>query len=82
MLVKNKEELKTLYKKVIADKGARDLKPTRIELADAARKEKLLKSATFEKMPDVVVVVAWFDDEAIGILVTKAPQPKVCGFSD
>jgi len=62
MLIKTEDDLKALYNKVLANKGARDIKPSKIELADEAKTKKLLESSTFEKKPDMVAVTAWFDD--------------------
>ena len=82
MHIKTKDELQVLYKKVTADKGERDLKPSTVEVADDAERIKLLESATFDQKPEVVAIIASFGDEKVGILVTKGSDPKVCGFSD
>jgi len=76
-VIEDKADLEAMYEEVVAKKGARDVKPTKVEVAAGSR-------AFLEKgMPkDRVVVHLFVEDERVAVCIRPGKELKVVGFSD
>ncbi len=70
-------ELEKGYEAIVADKGKRQIKATKVEIAAGKRE---IADDVFPD--DRIVVRVWIDDEAIAICVRPGDAYKVVGFRD
>lgn len=71
------EELEAVYKKIAEDKGARDMKPTSVEVVEDV--QEVVKNCAPQ---DVIIVRVKIEGEEILICVRPGKDYKVTGFRD
>jgi len=78
-LLASRDTLKAAYQQVVANKGARDLKPTEISLVDD---KEIVAKHYLGKEKGVVTVMIRIEDEGVAVFVRPGKLFKVVGFSD